>query len=182
MNLFCCFGKRNTPTTEALLPPSLYPTESSQNKTTAKTGSVFQHFQKADSPSSPQTAPPPTPPAPRNPFQSPLHQPVATWYTADSPSSPQTTPPPMPPAPRNPFQSPLHSPVGITQGLSQSPKRADIAIMLNQRTSAPQTPKPSSGLPTGLQFLQTIPKGTLQIDLQGMRSPAPWRDHFSLND
>ena len=147
MNLFCCFGKRNTPTTEALLPPSLYPTESSQNKTTAKTGSVFQHFQKADSPSSPQTAPPPTPPAPRNPFQ-----------------------------------SPLHSPVGITQGLSQSPKRADIAIMLNQRTSAPQTPKPSSGLPTGLQFLQTIPKGTLQIDLQGMRSPAPWRDHFSLND
>ena len=173
MNLFCCFGKRNTLSTEASLPPSLYPTESSQNKTTAKTGSVFQHFQKADSPSSPQNTPTP----PRNPFQSPLHPPVATWYTADSPSSPQTTPTP----PRNPFQSPLHSPVAITQGLSRAPKNDGIAIMIKQRSGEPQTQKPSNGRLTGLQFLQTTPKGSLQTNPQATRSPGPLYP-FSLNN
>lgn len=142
MNLFCCFGKRNTPTTEALLPPSLYPTESSQNKTTAKTGSVFQHFQKADSPSSPQNTPTP---------------------------------------PRNPFQSPLHSPVAITQGLSRAPKNDGIAIMIKQRSGEPQTPKPSNGRLTGLQFLQTTPKGSLQTNPQATRSPGPLSS-FSLNN
>ncbi len=146
MNLFCCFGKRNTLSTEASLPPSLYPTESSQNKTTAKTGSVFQDFQKADSPSLPQTAPPPTP-----------------------------TPP------RNPFQSPLHSPVAITQGLSRAPKNDGIAIMIKQRSGEPQTPKPSNGRLTGLQFLQTTPKGSLQTNPQATRSPGPLYP-FSLNN